>query len=453
MIKITALVITVALFLSACDQADTLAQQKTPSSGSSQEKTIKHSDIDQALQAIIHQQQLKQSPLANKESPSISFPKAQLGKQLFFSRNLSGQHLLACADCHNPLLAGTDRRILSTGMINNRREPDYYFHTANRVTPPRNAPSTFNLALWEQYLYHDGRSEHSLNSGQLPLVRQSELLQRIPEKSRTQHSFLHDSIEKNLVDHEQQFILNDPERWLTAFRTGFNAPDGIAKTLLTPKNTAAALAEYMRSQIFINSPWQDYTQGKTDAISDSAKQGALLFFRPKSQGGFACASCHSGSRFTDEQFHNVQLPNINLQNYQQSFANELDYGRGFVTQKKEDYFKFRTPSLLNVAETGPWGHNGAYRTLSSVVRHMLNPEKALHDYDAFTLSGEDLIMSEPKQFNKQMKNLNNQRFTPQRYQSKDVQAIIAFLHTLTDPCVKKPKCLAPWLPDGFVTQP
>lgn len=452
MIKTITIMSLMALQLSACDQGSPF-HPTTTSLNKKEPPSTSYSNIDQALHALIKQKQLDHSPLGDKETPSIHSPKAQLGKQLFFSRNFSGDHLLACADCHNPLLAGTDRRILSTGMVNNRRKPDYYFHKADHITPPRNAPSTFNIALWEQYLYHDGRSEHSDQSGQLPLVRQSELLQRIPDEKHQNLSFLKKRITTHLTEGEKNFLLNNSEQWLEAFKVGFNAPDGSTKTLLTPKNTASALAEYMRSQVFIHSPWQAYAQGQYDAISETAKQGALLFFRPKNEGGFACASCHSGSRFTDEKFHNTQLPNINLQNYQQSFLNELDYGRGFVTQSKEDYFKFRTPSLLNVAETGPWGHNGAYRTLSSVVRHMLNPTQALRDYDAFTLSGEDLLMSNPKELQAQIKKVNNQSLETQRYQSKEIQALIAFLHTLTDPCVKKPTCLAPWLPDGFVTNP
>jgi cytochrome c peroxidase len=58
-----------------------------------------------------------------------------------------------------------------------------------------------------------------------------------------------------------------------------------------------------------------------------------------------------------------------------------DFGRGRVTVRKEDEFKFRTPSLRNVELTGPWGHAGAYASLEEVVRHHLDPVRSLESYD------------------------------------------------------------------------
>jgi cytochrome c peroxidase len=57
-----------------------------------------------------------------------------------------------------------------------------------------------------------------------------------------------------------------------------------------------------------------------------------------------------------------------------------DFGRGRVTFREKDLFKFRTPSLRNVTLTGPWGHSGAYKSLEAVVRHHLDPVGSLEAY-------------------------------------------------------------------------
>ena len=58
-----------------------------------------------------------------------------------------------------------------------------------------------------------------------------------------------------------------------------------------------------------------------------------------------------------------------------------DFGRERVTGDPVDRYRFRVPSLRNVALTGPWGHDGAYDTLEAVVRHHLDPVAGLASYD------------------------------------------------------------------------
>lgn len=70
-----------------------------------------------------------------------------------------------------------------------------------------------------------------------------------------------------------------------------------------------------------------------------------------------------------------------------------DFGRERVTGEEADRFCFRTPTLRNVALTGPWGHTGAYNTLQAIVEHMLDPVESLVTYDqsqAVLPSREDL---------------------------------------------------------------
>ncbi|NJN46218.1 MAG: hypothetical protein HC808_06790 [Candidatus Competibacteraceae bacterium] len=65
--------------------------------------------------------------------------------------------------------------------------------------------------------------------------------------------------------------------WLEQFRIAFNDPAGTPEALITYRNIALAIAEYERSQIFVETPWKAYVEGDDTAISRSAKRGGVLF--------------------------------------------------------------------------------------------------------------------------------------------------------------------------------
>ena len=104
--------------------------------------------------------------------------------------------------------------------------------------------------------------------------------------------------------------LTNNEYWLVQFQTAFNSPMGTAEELIVEQNIANLIAAYESSQAFTDNPWRRFVEGDSDALSDSAKQGALLFFNSQEKGGANCVSCHSGDLFSDEKFHNIATPQI-----------------------------------------------------------------------------------------------------------------------------------------------
>jgi cytochrome c peroxidase len=140
-----------------------------------------------------------------------------------------------------------------------------------------------------------------------------------------------------------------------------------------------------------------------------------------------------------------------------------DFGRFRVSESDSDMNAFRTPSLLNVAETGPWGHAGAYTTLEAVVRHHLDPQAAFDNYDINQL--EASIVSSGQTDNMQLNTQNAlDKLAANRLAGiasiqivaltdAQVNDLVEFLKTLTDPCVKDSACLAPWIPDTSGTGP
>jgi cytochrome c peroxidase len=208
----------------------------------------------------------------------------------------------------------------------------------------------------------------------------------------------------------------------------------------------------------MKSIWRNYLSGQRNAITDNAKRGALLFYKTKSEGGFNCAGCHSGAFFSDEQFHVIAVPQIGRGKGDGPDSDD-DFGRFHGTKVDTDKYAFRTPSLLNVAQTGPWGHSVAYMQLKQVVAHHLNPQKALQNYtpdniqegiqiDNWVMNTELALMQIIKLQSQGFSQL--QAFT---YTNEQLDYVVEFLNTLTDPCTITPSCMNKWVPSEYENDP
>ena len=445
--------------------------------------------LDSELQALIQQHGLQGDPSLGRALPKIDTPLAQLGMQLFFSKALSGRMDTACASCHHPYLGGGDGLSLPIGVgaLNSDLLGPGRRHSAKGERfdggppVPRNAPTIFNIGLWDQVMFHDGRIESISkivgSGGALGGIRTPDSFYgtadplagddlvaaqaRFPVTSEVEmRSFSFESGHTNdevRAQLKQRLIgYQDDEQgqpWLAAFRAGYQLPDGTAAELITFDNISRALAVYQRSQLFVNTPWRAYVQGDRNAITLAAKNGALLFFRDYQQGGAHCVACHSGDFFTDEQFHTLAIPQIG-RGKRIGAGGNADFGRFAVTKRPEDRYAFRTPSLLNVEVTGPYGHDGAYTSLQGIVRHHLDPEQAVADYDTDQLDGAIDLSNWRKHTDKALNKLLYQRrhdrggvvLRDVALSDEEVGELLAFLRALTDPCVKSEVCLAPWTP-------
>jgi len=115
-----------------------------------------------------------------------------------------------------------------------------------------------------------------------------------------------------------------------------------------------------------------------------------------------------------------------------------DEGRFRVTGREADRFAFRTPSLRNVALTGPWGHSGAYGDLASFVAAHADPRAALQSYDRSGVvlpefeAADWRIMDDPAEVAAISAAV---AVAPVALGAQDVADIIAFLNSLTDPAM------------------
>lgn len=452
--------------------------------------------VNTRLRQLIANNNITADPTVGRSLPSINDPLAQLGKKLFFSKSLGGGLDSSCASCHHPTLGGGDDLSLSIGVDADNPAHLGLGRTNNGDTfpVPRNAPTTFNIALWDRGLFWDSRVEAlspepnqngasggirtpdssfgvaDANAGSNLVEAQARFPVTSNEEMKTT-AFENGSNNSTIRDHLAARVGNygvgagelTTNNWLSEFQTAFVSSD-TAQNLINFSNISKAIGEYERSQVFVNNPWKAYVEGDEDAISDTAKSGAELFFAPLNEGGAGCVACHSGPLFSDEQFHTIAFPQIGP-GKGDGTTNDDDFGRARETGNINDRYRFRTPTLLNVEVTAPYSHAGAYNTLEDVVRHYVNPQGAVNNYfntnawcnlpqfsgvancTSLFSNAETNTRNALTQLDQQRR-AGNSRLPNIRLNGDQVTQLVEFLKTLTDPCVKDRSCLADWIPDN-----
>jgi len=461
--------------------------------------------LDNELSALIAEQNLNAHP--QRDLPSIESNLAQLGKKLFFTKALGGDKDSACVTCHHPVLGGGDNLSLSVGVSSNDDDllglGRIHMNGATEVGPsvPRNAPTVFNIGLWDSSLFHDSRVQSlnvvagtngasgtirtpdsafnaaddqagdNLTSAQarFPVTSEDEMRGTTFEAGNSGDD-VRAHLAARIGDYGEGVDELATNNWLAEFQTAFAVND-TAQALITYDNIASAIAEYERSMVFTNHPWQQYMDGDLNAISETAKAGAKLFFSRPEDGGAGCSACHKGQLFSDEQHHTVAFPQIGVGKGDGTNGTD-DFGRMRETGLPTDKYAFRTASLLNISVTGPFTHSGSMPTLESVVRHYINQTQSINDFvagnndlgvcnlaqfsetdDCATLYPNvqvntntalaKLISEQTSGDSKVPKNLN--------FNDNEVTQLVIFLEALTDPCVESRECLSPWIPTAEET--
>lgn len=202
---------------------------------------------------------------------------------------------------------------------------------------------------------------------------------------------------------------------------------------ITYAHAADAIAAYENAALRADdSRFDQFLRGDIFALSLRELRGAILFY-----GEAQCASCHSGTFQTDHQFHAIAVPQIGP-GKGDGYDGHEDFGRERVTGNEADRYRFRTPSLRNVALTGPWGHDGAFDTLEGMVRHHLDPVESLENYDtnqvALTsaphVEATDFVVHKDTARRGEIAAANE--LAPVFLSDDEVADLIVFLHALTD---------------------
>lgn len=270
------------------------------------------------LDSLINQHEFEDigllGEIAYPENNPYSKEKKQLGKLLFFDGRLSASGQIACASCHNPELAWTDNITRSFGD--------------KRQTNKRNAMTIKHVAF-AKTLFWDGRSPSLEHQATMPI--------QDPKEMNTNHQV---SVEN----------IANIEGYKPFFKEAFGDEE------VTLDRISKAIATFERSLASGKSKFDLFISGKKDIFTDQEVRG-LHLFRTKAR----CINCHNTPYFSDNKFHNDGQALYGSKNE--------DLGRYEFTKNFEDLGKFKTPTLREVSETGPWMHHGHFPTLLDVLQY------------------------------------------------------------------------------------
>lgn len=269
----------------------------------------------------------------------INQKKAKLGELLFNETKLSSDNSVSCASCHNLAGAGADNKAVSPGV--------------NNTVGTRNSPTVFN-AVYNFKQFWDGRANTLAEQAAGPITDPVEMGSKWPDVIDT--------------------LTADP-----VYKKYFDDVYGeISETTVTD-----AIAEFEKTLITTNSPFDKFLLGDANAIDENQKRGYELF---KSYG---CSSCHQGKNVGGNMFQKFGvLKDINLRKNKSS-----DLGRYKVTGNQWDKHVFKVPSLRLAVLTAPYFHDGSIDTIEDAVDIMIEfqlgrevPDKDRNDIITFLKS-------------------------------------------------------------------
>jgi len=336
-----------------------------------------------------------------RAAPAIT--EVELGRLLFWDPILSGERDVACATCHHPDFAYADGRELSlgtgaTGVGSNRvdgsdgRIPVVRRNSQTVLNTVFNAPSQGrrraddgNAAAGAQArapMFWD-RRVRSLESQSLePLkVREEMRGDAYPEGVAI------DSVVARL-------------RAIPEYRALFAEVYGPAAAI-DAEHLARAVAAFERTLVAMDAPFDRYRAGDRSALSAEQIRGMEAF------DDAGCERCHDGTMFSDFDLETEGVADHAL-------LAQPDTGAG--------RFRFRTPSLRNVALTAPYMHNGTLETLEDVLRF----------YDDGRSRNPNVTDARRRRGDRRGATLSDDFRRVDDMSEQEMREIIAFLHALTD---------------------
>lgn len=423
-----------------------------------------HLSLDQELRQAL----IKNKIQANTEKVALDSAKVELGRMLFYDKILSGNKDISCASCHHPKLHSGDALALPIG-VGGKGLGIERIMGEGREHIPRNSPEIFNRGSSEWHtMFWDSRVQDRGEKGwytpadakfpqegfdnilavqaMFPVTSRDEMRGEIGDLDvngeMNELALISPAMPQSIWFALMQRLTAIPE-YVELFAAAY--PE-IPTEELSFVQAANALAAYEISAFtFMDSPWDEYLAGEERALTEAQKRGAMFFYREGS-----CVSCHSGNLMTDQQPHNLGIPQFGPG---KDIDVPLDYGQIVESGKAEDLFAFRTPPLRNVALTGPWMHNGAYNDLEAAIRHHLNPAEALENYSAQKLPEElQISFQDDAGVLKRIKERIDPLLKNSALQAseQDIQDLLAFMHALTEESAKKQITEAPQhVPSGL----
>jgi cytochrome c peroxidase len=337
-----------------------------------------------------------------QEYENIPDAKIDLGKQIFFDKNLSNPIGQACASCHAPEKGFSDsqNQAISVGAngtsFSNRNAPNLSYNVF--------APTQFYNSTDETYIggfFYDGRSPNLQEQMLHPFIGSSEMN--------------NGSIANVIVKIKNAIYFSEIKK-IYGNQTSDSEIFSAVADAVTKYQTSREVNSFTSKF--------DYYSKQLVTFTEDEKQGLKLF-----QGKGKCAQCHVLDEdpttgkilFTDFSYDNLGIPRNNSNPFYNQTSNPagnayVDLGIGIIKNEPQHNGKFKVPSLRNSAISAPYYHNGSIATL----------KEAIHFYNVRDLNTGEFGAPEYNQ------NVNTTELGNLGLTEKEELQIEIFINTLTD---------------------
>ena len=308
----------------------------------------------------------------------ITQAKVDLGKLLFHETGLAlnpkmiaGKNTYSCASCHHAkagfqsgMKQGIGEGGSGFGLIGESRAMALNYNDTLIDAQPIRSPSILNVAFQDVMLWNGQFGGTKTNAG-----TQAEWTTGTPKET---NDLGFEGVETQAIAgsdvHRLQFdslMIKNNATYKNLFDAAY--PNVAATERYSKLNGALAIAAYERTVVASEAPFQKWLQGEQDALTETEKKGAVLFF-----GKAKCYSCHSGPGLNGMGFHALGMNDLSGADIHGTVDDATKKGRGGFTKKPEDNYKFKTPTLYNLKGLSFLGHGGSFSSVKEVIEYKNN---------------------------------------------------------------------------------
>jgi len=352
---------------------------------------VKHSWTDREVTILKSLSLYNLKPTADNTNRVVNNADAiKLGHKLFFDTRFSSNGKVSCASCHKPELFFTDGLAQAVGLTPTLRNSPTIVGASNHIWFFRDGRVD---SLWSQALHPiENSQEHRSNRSQF-----AQTIFRDPEL-KADYEKIFGKIPD--ISNVNRFPKNAGPVRIKEMHKAWKNMNKLDQNIITNifVNGAKSIAAYETKIQHASSRFDNYVKAISENNEDKINNlltknetAGLKIFLDKGK----CFICHNGPMFTDQGFHNIGTPPLNVKKYdygrskavrrvkknpfnclseyndaKDKSCDELKY---IVFHEEETMAAFKTPSLRNVTKTAPYMHGGQYKTLADVIKHYNKP--------------------------------------------------------------------------------
>ncbi|MGB4772312.1 MAG: cytochrome c peroxidase [Chitinophagaceae bacterium] len=276
----------------------------------------------------------------------------ELGRKLFYETKLSADNTISCGTCHIQTSAFTHHgHSVSHGIFDR--------------LGTRNSPPIMNLAWNTSFMWDGGIVDLDLQSV-APITNHLEM----------------DETLENVLNK-----LRNSSEYPALFKRAYGSSE------ITTSGFLKALSQFMVMCVSAKSKY-DSVVNKLGPVFTADEAEGYAIVKQK------CTPCHVEPLFTDHSFRNNGI----------SVSNVNDQGRYLITQRDTDMYKFKVPSLRNLAFTKPYMHDGRFLELDAVLDHYSSQVQQTPNLDPMLSKGIPLTQDERRKVSAFLNTLNDRSF-------------------------------------------